>query len=186
MQDDSHGFTTPATFIEQFRDRYYAAYDREQEGALFAFTDTDALRQDHDQILQHAWPVLAERSNSGLLVVAATLVLLNDIQPITHQALAEAFGNEAASFVSACFFPMGGHFGEVERWEQSLREIAEAPAEVQLVRLALLFGQVEYSPQAVSHFPFWYREAEVMRNADPALRQQVLSRIAACETAEGG
>ncbi|SDJ98397.1 hypothetical protein [Billgrantia gudaonensis] len=164
--------------LQRFRNARYAEHEREQVGSLFPFS-TEAIRQDDDAILEHACQVLADRVNGDALTAVAALVLINGIVQTPRETLTEYFGEEVADLVDAASTPFDSACGNVVLWERALQQMAEAPADAQRVRLALLLGQIEHSPDATGHIPFWHQEAKTMSSGDPYLQRRVIERLEA-------
>ncbi|CAM4234846.1 hypothetical protein VRRI112168_18630 [Vreelandella rituensis] len=163
--------------LQRFCDTHYAAQQQELDDLPFDMVSIDSLREGHAAILVYASEVVAEYENADLLTAVATLVLLNSTGPTEQDAIVEAFGNEVAALVAAATTPFDYNCGDAILWESSLKQLAAAPPDAQRVRLALLIGQVEHSPEATVHIPFWHREAEAMYHGDPTLQRRVINRL---------
>lgn len=177
-QPSGEAHTSCSDRLQQYRSARYAEHDREQEGKLFSF-DTQAIRQEHDAILEYASCALAESTNAHILTAVAALVLLDGIAPVARETLTRYVGEDIAERIEAVTTHFDSDSGNAVLWEKALSKMASAPADAQTVRLALLLGQLEYSPEASGHFPFWHREAKALTGGDPLLQLRVLEKLEA-------
>jgi hypothetical protein len=163
--------------LQRFCDAEYSLQQQKQDNLPFEMVSIDSLRKGNNAILAYTSEVLSEYKNSDILTTVATLVLLNSTGPTAHDSIVKALGNEVASLLAVSTTPFDSDCGNAILWERSLEQLAAAPPDAQRVRLALLLGQVKYSPLAVSHFPFWHREAKVMHRGDPILQRRVINLL---------
>lgn len=96
-----------------------------------------------------------------------------------RETLTRYVGEDIAERVEAATTYFDSDSGNALLWEKALSKMASAPADAQTVRLALLLGQLEYSPEAGGHFPFLHREAEALTGGDPLLQLRVLKKLEA-------
>ncbi len=163
--------------LTHLREACYSAYERSLADTPFTFIGADAYRQDHEAILRHTQLALSDFRDTDAMYVAAALVLLNDMRPLPTSLVMKAFDSCLASFAIQCLPPEETGTNALQDYEAKLHFLGKAPAKVQNVHLALRLAQVQHSPEAIGHFPYWRVEAEVMEQGEPLLRQRVLEAI---------
>jgi len=163
--------------LQRFCEEHYEEQQRQQDCLPFEMVSMNSHREDHDAILSHANQVLSQYDNSGKLMTAATLVLLNTVGFFQKDMVAEIFGDEVAVLMADTITSFDSNSGNAALWEESLHQMARASSEAKRVRLALLLGQVMHSPGATGHLPFWHQEAMALSGGDPQLHKQVMTVI---------
>jgi hypothetical protein len=160
--------------LAALQDWLYEEGERRLLGGIFEIVGPQAMRGEHDQIIASAQRALRNEGLPEEMGIAAAIVLwCEDVSPLSHHNVEALFGPQVADWVSNSL-PSRPIEGDKERWEVALATYAAAPSLCQSLRMALLWGLLDSQPDTEGHIPFSYREARVMEQAAPRLRERVL------------
>lgn len=183
--NDGESFAYLPERLQRFSDKHYEEQRLQQDNSPFTMVSIHSIREDHEAILTQANKVLSEYANSDKLITVAKILLLNHVGTTHQDDIVEAFGDDIAALVADTVTSFDQDSGNAVFWEESLLQMEQASADAQRIRLALLQGQIMYSPGATGHLPFWHQEAKALSHGDPVLQQQVIARIEADWPASG-
>jgi len=150
--------------------RCYAQAAARASESLFELVGPEACRDDHDAIARLARDLLVEAGHSDAMGTAAeALLLMEAVERVEADELKSMLGDEVAGLVAASLLPEGSDpvFWMLDR--SALGCLAEMPATSHTLRAALLLAQWRLLPDSAHHADLWWREAEQLAGADPAL-----------------
>ncbi|MCE8025784.1 hypothetical protein [Billgrantia aerodenitrificans] len=145
---------------------------------MFELVTPRDRREDNDALINAAQTTLHALGYPATMRIAVSLLLLaEEVMPLDAERLRKAFGEEIACLVEAS--RAVGEPGNEKDWHASLEKFAQAPADCQTLRMALIHAAIERGPEPTPQMDFWYAEALALPAAHPGLRAQVIARLEA-------
>lgn len=160
----------PDTALEKLKVHCYAAAEARLGDCMFEMVGPGESRDDLDAIGQEARRLLAECGASDAMGVAAeALLLMEEVERLPPEVLEAALGEEAAAWVAAVQLPEEHDPLTWMQDDKALSYLAQMPAGAHTLRAALLLAQWRRLPDSPHHAEVWWREAEHLSGAAPAL-----------------
>lgn len=164
--------------LSAFHDAVYEEAEQIARAGMFDFVTPNSLREENDALVARAQATLHALGYPETIRIAVSLLLLvEEVMPLDAERLRKAFGEEVACLVEAS--RAVGEPGDAKDWHASLEKFAQAPANCQTLRMALIQAAIERSPEPTPQMNFWYAEALALPAAHPGLRAQVIDRLEA-------
>ncbi|WP_162137545.1 hypothetical protein [Halomonas sp. KM-1] len=166
------------TRLAAYHDAVYTQAEREAQFGMFELVTPRDRREDNDALINAAQTTLHALGYPATMRIAVSLLLLaEEVMPLDAERLRKAFGEEIACLVEAS--RAVGEPGNAKDWHASLEKFAQAPADCQTLRMALIHAAIERGPEPTPQMDFWYAEALALPAAHPGLRAQVIARLEA-------
>lgn len=164
--------------LERLKAHCYAAAEARRRDCMFEMVGPGESRDDLDAIGQEARCLLAESGASDAMGVAAeALLLMEEVERLPPEALEAALGTEVAGWVAAAQLPEEHDPFTWMQDDEALPCLAQMPAGAHTLRAALLLAQWRRLPDSPHHAEVWWREAEHLSGADPALLAHLRSGL---------